>query len=155
MEPTTPRRSARLAHESPSSSPPAAMAVVPPTHGQRRKRARHETAVGALELTLDALPDDVLWLVLEHLGAADAFDSVAGVSRRLRDLVRKHGTWQSLALTWPYFRKHLADLRHEDEKKWPIADPKRILRAWAARIEHGAVKARRARVMGEDSSISI
>eukprot|EP00741_Cyanophora_paradoxa_P025052 tig00000339_g24183.t1 len=88
------------------------------------------------------MPDDVLQLVLECLGAADAFDSVAGVSRRLRGLVLGHGTWQSLALTWPYLRKHVAHLRHEDEKKWPVVDPKRILKAWAARVERGIVKAR-------------
>eukprot|EP00741_Cyanophora_paradoxa_P007956 tig00000133_g7696.t1 len=63
-------------------------------------------------------------------------------SRRLRDLVRGHGTWSSLSLPWPYFRKHLGQLRHEEEKKWPIVSPRRILEAWAARVEKGLVKAR-------------
>eukprot|EP00741_Cyanophora_paradoxa_P021601 tig00021366_g20850.t1 len=93
-------------------------------------------------LSLEKLPDDVLWLVLERLGAADAFDSVAGACRRLRDLVRGHGTWQSLALEWPYLRKHMEDFRDDEEEKWPIVDPKRILKAWAARVEKGVVKAR-------------
>eukprot|EP00741_Cyanophora_paradoxa_P023352 tig00000254_g22558.t1 len=93
-------------------------------------------------LSLETLPDDVLWKVLEHLGAADAFDSLAGASRRLRDLVYGHGTWSSLSLPWPYFRKHLASLRHVEEKKWPIVSPQRILEAWAARVEKGGVKAR-------------
>eukprot|EP00741_Cyanophora_paradoxa_P018257 tig00021043_g17630.t1 len=47
----------------------------------------------------------------------------ARASRRLRDL-------------------HLGQLRHEEEKKWPIVSPRRILEAWAARVEKGLVKAR-------------